>query len=303
MIFGKNFSHFKFAGFGFAFGLIFPAVALFFVEQPWFLFAIISTAPIVLGLVFFWTGKYRLIQQELLLEKSKSAHKAKLASLGEVAAGVAHEINNPLAIIGGSARLLEKYRNDPEKFRHKIESIQKSIDRIANIVNGLRKFARTDSRSKEEIVSLKNVLDDALTVISIKAQRASVPIHVCHVDLPEIKGSAGELSQVFVNLLGNAIDATANLSQKWVRIENFETETEMGLRVTDSGSGIPKEIEEKLFQPFFTTKPVGEGTGLGLSISKEIAEQNGAELRLNKDVPNTCFEIVFSKNKTKKKAA
>lgn len=98
-----------------------------------------------------------------------------------------------------------------------------------------------------------------------------------------------------MNLLNNAIDAIRNTTAPWIKIELFEEQQQVVLRVLDSADGIPAAVEEKIFQPFFTTKPVGEGTGLGLSISKGILDQHGASIALNREVRGSCFEIRFPK--------
>ena len=112
-----------------------------------------------------------------------------------------------------------------------------------------------------------------------------------------------EIEQVLVNLVNNGIDAVETKEERWIKIEIQESENEIILRVQDSGPGIPSAVAEKLFQPFFTTKPVGEGTGLGLSIIKGILDEHKAKIQLLKDHPNTCFQITFNKPKEVSNAA
>ncbi|MFN8846301.1 MAG: sensor histidine kinase [Bdellovibrionales bacterium] len=104
-----------------------------------------------------------------------------------------------------------------------------------------------------------------------------------------------EIEQVLVNLINNGIDAASKTDEKWVYINIFDEKNELVIQIIDSGNGIPPEIEEKIFQPFFTTKAVGEGTGLGLSIVKGILDQHKAQIQLRRDIKNTCFEVRFRK--------
>ncbi len=237
-----------------------------------------------------------LAEQHLQLERGKALHAAKLASIGEVAAGVAHEINNPLAVILGNLPLVGQLREDPEKFKIKLRSIEKAGERISKIVKGLKKFSRTteDVVYKPERVSA--ILSDVLILTEGRSKRHATPIEIDMQTDAQILCDSVEIEQVLVNLINNGIDVACQLPEKWIRIEVLEVGGEVVIRVIDSGREISPEVETKLFQPFFTTKPIGEGTGLGLSISKGIIDQHGAKLRLNRQFSNTCFEILFPKH-------
>ena len=228
-------------------------------------------------------------------ERAKSAHNAKLASLGEMAAGIAHEINNPLAVIAGSVSLVAKFKNDDTKFNSKLETITKSAERIEKIVKGLKKFSRTADGASHKSETIANLVSEALILTESKSKRHSTPIET-HIE-PElaIVCDGVEIEQVLVNLINNGIDAVKSNDQKWIKINAFSEGNQAVLQVIDSGHGIPVEIEKKLFQPFFTTKVVGEGTGLGLSIAKGILDNHKASFTLNRSIKNTCFEIRFAK--------
>lgn len=233
------------------------------------------------------------IQAELENERAKSIHSSKLASLGEMSAGIAHEINNPLAIISGNVRLLKRYRLDEEKFVNKVEAIEKSIARIEKIVGGLRKFSRTTGGTPFRKVSLKRIVGEAFVLVDSKAKRHETDLSFEVPEGLEIECDEVEIEQVLVNLINNSIDAIKHLESRWVKIIGFRESSLVILRVFDSGRGIHKGIEEKLFQPFFTTKEIGKGTGLGLSISKGILDQHNAHFFVNNQFENTCFEIQF----------
>jgi signal transduction histidine kinase len=231
--------------------------------------------------------------RKLEVERSKALHHAKLASLGEMAAGVAHEINNPLAIISSSSLLLEKYRGDPAKHSDKIRMITKAAERISKIVSGLRKFSRSPEKTDYKVEKLLTIVSEALILTESKSTRYSTPIRIEIDSHLEILCDQVEIEQVFINLINNGIDAVKAQPERWLKILAFEEGDQVVVQVIDSGSGIATEISQKLFQPFFTTKPVGEGTGLGLSISKGILANHQASLSLKPDSKNTCFEIRF----------
>ncbi len=242
-------------------------------------------------------------QKELDLQRNKLLVKSKFESLGEMSAGIAHEINNPLAIISGSVGLLSKFANNPEKFTAKIETIQKSCDRIARIVKSLRKFSRSGDKSCFQTTKMSKIVTEALVLTDAKSKRHSIPVTFdcstdTNVDCDEV-----EIEQVLVNLINNAIDAVKSKPEKWVKITLFEKAESLVLRVMDSGPGIKEDVRNKLFEPFFTTKKVGEGTGLGLSISKGILDEHKATITVIADSPNTCFEIRFPKAEAVKNAA
>jgi C4-dicarboxylate-specific signal transduction histidine kinase len=242
-------------------------------------------------------------KDDLERERVKALHSAKLASLGEMSAGIAHEINNPLTIIYGLVRILPKFVNNPKQLAARIEKMQAASERIAKIVSSLRKFSRTSEKPEYKHHSLADIVKEAIVLTDAKARQHSTKIEVdCrsegHVLCDEI-----EMEQVLVNLINNAVDAVKALSEKWVRIQLQEVGGRVILRIRDSGPRISPKIQQKLFQPFFTTKPVGEGTGLGLSIVKGILDDHHATIELVADERQTCFEICFPNAEVKKDAA
>ena len=239
------------------------------------------------------TEEFR-IQREIELQKNKLFHQSKLASLGEMSAGIAHEVNNPLAIIAGSAEVLEKFKDNPDKFNAKVDSIMKSCDRISKILNGLKKFSRSAGKSEFNTFCLGQIIDEAVVLISIKSERFAIPVYKKWTQGLKVFCDDIGVEQVLINLINNAIDAVKNNDDKWVRITAHRELDIVILRVIDSGPFISRELEEKIFDPFFTTKKVGEGTGLGLSITKGILDEHHATISLNRSFPTTCFEIKFN---------
>lgn len=228
-------------------------------------------------------------------ERAKTLHSSKLASLGEVSAGVAHEVNNPLAIILGTLRIFERSLDQKEKALEKIDIMIKAAERIDKIVKGLKKFSRASTESVKKMESVENIVNDTMIIIGPKSKRFGVSLQLDLQPGLSIYADGVEIEQVLINLVSNGIDAAKDKPEGWVKIKSYREEDEIVLQIIDSGLGLSPKIEEKLFQPFFTTKSVGEGTGLGLSISKGILDNHGAEIRLNKNLPNTCFEIRFPK--------
>jgi PAS domain S-box-containing protein len=236
-----------------------------------------------------------ILNQKLEEERLVSIHSAKLASLGEMAAGMAHEINNPLAIIIGKLAFLRDFKDDEEKFSAHVAAIGKSLGRIEKIVKGLSMFSRTTALNEFKHEALAGIVAESLALIQPKADRFLTPITV-DVD-PELRifCDAIEIEQVLVNLLSNAIDAVKARAERWVTVRAFADGDAVVLQVIDAGPGLGPELERKIFQPFFTTKEVGEGTGLGLSIAKGILDYHQADLRVNRSLPSTCFEVRFPK--------
>lgn len=237
--------------------------------------------------------KEMLLKEELELERVKSAQTSKLASLGELSAGVAHEINNPLMIISSNFQTIEKYLNDPVKLKDKLSKIGKSVQRITKIVNGLKRFSRIEPVSEKSIISFSRVLDDAMTFISMKASQSEIMVTVECDSNSKILCNPIEIEQVLINLVNNALDAIKNLETKWVRIVVTDRDKCIAIKVIDSGHGLPETVLNKIFDPFFTTKNVGEGTGLGLSISRSIIQDHNGELNYELENNHTCFVVVI----------
>lgn len=221
---------------------------------------------------------------------------AKLASLGEMSAGIAHEINNPLTVIAGSVRLLSRYAANPEKLVTITENIQKSSERITRIVQGLKKFSRNTEGDNYTKQSLAGIIKEAIILTDANAKGNNTLVTYEISAEPFIYCDEIEIEQVLINLINNAIDAIKDKKEKWIKIELLNSSNQPLLRITDSGDGIPEKILNKIFDPFFTTKPVGEGTGLGLSVSKGILEKHNATITIPPNAKNTCFEILFPKS-------
>ena len=239
----------------------------------------------------------RVLARQLELEKSKNLHNSRLSSLGEMSAGLAHEINNPLMIIAGNLNLLRQSIPETDITTRRLGSVEKSIGRISDILSGLKKFSRSNSDNKSMTININGLFSEAIKLIQLKpaAKNTNIQLEVDDVNPLLVKGNECSLEQVFINLLNNSIDAVGCLNDKWIKVKIGQESNHVKITITDSGLGIPAHIKEKLFEPFFTTKEVGRGTGLGLSISQGIIKDHGGDLSIDSHNPNTCFVITLPK--------
>lgn len=237
---------------------------------------------------------------ELHQNQSALAAAARLSSLGQMAGGIAHEINNPLAVISGRLEVMKMYigKNnfDSEKLLADIEKAQKTVFRIARIITALRSVAREPGAEELVRFSVDECLQETLELCEKKFQIQGVDLRVKKLaDNSWAWGRPEQVGQVLLNLLNNALDAAGEYNEKWVEVEISQEENEVVLSVIDSGYGIPAKVVENIFNPFFTTKQVGEGMGLGLSISKGIAERQGGFLLYDPKAPRTTFRLVLKR--------
>lgn len=230
--------------------------------------------------------------------EAQLAHSARLVSLGRMAAGVAHEINNPLAVIGELAGLMEDLIDDDfvaasphgELFRENVRKIQHHIDRSRDITHRLLGFARRMEPQRDQ-VDLNEVAREALSFIETEAGFRQIKVEQrLDANLPVITSDRAQLQQVVLNLLNNALDASP--AGGTVTVSTFFDDDSITVEVEDEGSGIPEELRDRIFEPFFTTKGPGEGSGLGLSICYTITKGLGGTLTFDSEVEvGTVFRL------------
>lgn len=228
------------------------------------------------------------------------AHASKMATLGEITAGVAHEINNPLHTMSLSAKVLQKMKAQglltDGALSRQLGVIEISVDRMARIVEELRAFSRDSTKDPMVPTSLSTIVSETLDLCHARFEHEDIKVYVA--PLPPYwtaECRRSQISQVFLNLLNNAHDAISELAEKWIRVECADIGLAYTIRITDSGHGIPPEIAAKIMAPFFTTKPTGRGTGLGLSISSNILTDHGGSLAIDQQAKNTSFVITLPK--------
>jgi signal transduction histidine kinase len=212
------------------------------------------------------------------------AHAEKMNVVGQLAAGVAHEINSPLDGAIEVTRVLERGELSMDEIKMLARAQHSALERIAAIVYRLLTFSRKE-QTPTEPVPVWTVIEEAVELIKYRLSRSGVDVRMPEAgDVPYIiEGEALELSQVIVNLLSNAIDASPEGGT--IKIEVYENNRWIEISVTDQGPGIPEESVDRIFTPFFTTKEIGKGTGLGLAVSKNILEQFGGKIDFINEEP------------------
>jgi len=220
-------------------------------------------------------------EQALRDTQAELVQSSKLAALGQMAAGIVHELNQPIAAIrthAASGRVLLE-REQPEQLRETLASVTRITEHMASITTQLKSFARKTPRQQEKVL-FQNCLNSALNIVAPLLDEAGVGLRK---ELPEepiyLQGSCGQLEQVLVNLVRNGVDAMQESTEKILRITLQCQKQRLELQVSDTGSGIAEENLEELFNPFFTTKEVGQGLGLGLSICYRIVDDLGGSIR------------------------
>lgn len=275
--------------------------------------------------------------EQLKISQSTILQQDKMASIGQLAAGVAHEINNPMGFISSNLSTLGKYREKLFSYiesleeiiaqtgenaaidnksqlrkKHKIDILAEDIidlldesldgaSRVKEIVQNLKGFSRVDQAQEAE-ADLNDCLDKTLSIawneIKYKAR-----VEKDYAELPAVLCFPQQLNQVFLNLMVNAAHAIDEDKEGVIRIVTRQENDRVSIVISDNGCGIPEENLERLFEPFFTTKEVGKGTGLGLSIAYDIVTKHGGELKVaSKPGEGTSFTVLLQINKEEKMA-
>jgi signal transduction histidine kinase len=224
--------------------------------------------------------------QEQLIQSEK------LAGIGILASGVAHEINNPLSgIIGMAEVALEE--EDISKSRSYLMDIMSCAERIAEIVRGLKSYSRAAKKGELGVVDLNEVLEESLKMVRLAIRPASVEVIKKFQPIEKIQANIGEIQQVFTNLITNAFQAMDGNGGRLV-LSTRSLKDSVEAKVSDSGNGIPQKYINQIFDPFFTTKNPGEGTGLGLNIVYRIVTKYEGTIDVeSKEQVGTTFKIKF----------
>jgi C4-dicarboxylate-specific signal transduction histidine kinase len=237
-------------------------------------------------------------EQELREKQEQLVQAAKLATLGELTTGVAHELNNPLnnigLFIGNVIDAVELGRGEPEPILRQLNNAMQQVHKATEIINHLRTFGRAAPVSREP-THVNQVVEESLSLMREQLKLRSIDVMLdLSPENPMVMANSIRLEQVFMNLLTNARDALADSTKKSIVIRSWVEAGSVWLEFQDSGSGVPPALEQRIFDPFFTTKEVGAGTGLGLSIAYGIMKDHEGSISLkNRPGEGATFQIAL----------
>ena len=232
------------------------------------------------------------LQQELEEEKLKSLNASKFASIGEMAAGIGHEINNPLTIVMGHHWKLEKALESAANQEANVElkKAQEATLRIGEIVKSMRHLSRVNVQQRQQTFETGKIVEAVMPLLYKNLQETGVEV-VLPTRSCEAKGHISEYAQTLLGLLHNAIQALEASTENIVMVECICNNDVVELSVSNPGDEISHEIQERMFQPFFTTREIGKGTGLGLSLAKRNMDNNGGDLTYTHISGNNIFTM------------
>jgi two-component system, LuxR family, sensor kinase FixL len=240
----------------------------------------------------------QLTQAQAMLVQS-----AKLASIGQIAAGLAHEINQPLSVIKGRAdfiQLIQKSEQDAnaDKVSASLNEISIAATRAFKIIKHLKIFSRKDELLEFQKIDINWLINESFVLLDDTLRIAGIDVKKKLAEnLPQVHCNYLQLEQVIMNMIANAKDALSESDEKQLVIQSYQRGDKICIEIMDSGQGIPKSIIDKVFDPFFTTKKVGEGTGLGLSISYGIIQDHHGTLTVDSsEGEGSCFTISLPTN-------
>jgi PAS domain S-box-containing protein len=232
-------------------------------------------------------------------ERQRMIESEKMASIGLLTAGIAHELGNPLGAIRGRLEMLESMLAQDEFQKEfadlSVKKMIQSVDRMSKIIRSLKSYSRDGSKDAKQPFNLTELIADIIEVSVQKCSKNGIQVKTFGLDLPAIiLGRETEIGQVVVNLFNNAFDAVKDQDHPSIEIHMQMNDDWCELDFFDSGPGVPEDCVGKIFDPFYTTKEVGQGTGLGLSISRSIIENHGGSLEYFYQ-DKTCFRIRLPK--------
>jgi C4-dicarboxylate-specific signal transduction histidine kinase len=236
-------------------------------------------------------------EQELRDKQEQLVQAGKLATLGELTTGVAHELNNPLnnigLFVGNALDLIQLGTADPERISGELDNAMHQVRKASEIISHLRTFGRAAPVSREPVL-INDVIMRALSLMQeqFRLRQIDLNLKLCD-DNPLVLGNAIQLEQVLINLLTNARDAVSLSAVRTISIECVVDAPFVELVISDTGEGIPEGLEQRIFDPFFTTKEVGKGTGLGLSITYGIIKEHHGTITVAKTPPGTGATFVI----------
>jgi signal transduction histidine kinase len=248
----------------------------------------------------------KAVEDELKQVNQQLYQSVKLSALGELAAGVAHELNQPLnamnLIVGGMLREIARGPFDESSLDERLTEIGTQITRMAELIAHMRAFSRTTDGEDFEALDISKVCGSALTLFQPHCDTYGIEIVAELAPLPPVLGNSIRLEQMFINLIANACHAVENVGEvnKRIRVAAFESHRSLAaaaavnVEISDNGPGVPDSLAQKIFEPFFTTKQPGDGTGLGLSIARKIIEDHQGSITLTSRMgEGTTFRVAL----------
>ena len=256
----------------------------------------------VLNLLSKITGsliKSWMLECELEESKVAAMNANKFAALGQMAGGLSHELNNPLAIINLSSNMLlkkaKKHKVSDDELVEGLKKIVTTVDRMAEIISSIKQITRMEKKTQNDSIQLDFLIEESLNLCSNFLDKEDIDLRVSISEgLPKVNVNPVEMSQVLINIYKNSYDAVAKQKNKKISIDCMKRGNKVVIEISDNGPGISKDVINHVMEPFYTTKPVGEGTGLGLSISKNLCERNRAKLYIDEEREDTTFIVEFS---------
>jgi two-component system NtrC family sensor kinase len=245
------------------------------------------------------SGEMDKLKMQIERDRQKAAHNLagcmRLTAIGQLTAGVAHELNNPLSVILGFAQSLIQHPGDRDTMVNSLSTIEREAQRCKRVVQDLLNFSRLP-RPGKVLENIEQVLEGALSLVETQTRIQSVElIRELSSDVPLLYLDRHRIQQMIINLCINALDAMPKGGKLTIGVSpspNSKNPTGVDIHVADTGTGIPPNLRERIFEPFFTTKEPGKGTGLGLSLVREIVKDHGGRLEFwSEENKGTTFTI------------
>lgn len=276
-----------------------PGYALYSSAFDLVVYGIFAVSSIALSLEILKTSHDQELDQLVKERNQKLYSQSKYSELGMMSAGIAHEINNPLAVIQARATQLMRFTNKPEYEKEMTEGLAQILytsERINRTVQGIREFVHQDDNAAFKDIGLKDVVDDVLVFCGQRLKNHGIHLRFYGLENFTVRGNKIQLEQVILNLINNSFDAIEFLPDKWIEMSVEKTNEKLHIFFKDSGPGIPPEVASRMMEPFFSTKDLRKGTGLGLALARGIAEQHGGKLIYLKEAQHTTFMLELPQN-------
>lgn len=258
---------------------------------------------IQIGLIYFTILRYRL-NKKIDQQHDQLVLQTRLSTLGMISAELAHEINSPLMVIDGRLKIAQQdlaaVEIDKDKLGKNLEVIKRNSGRIQSIIKSFKTLSKSGTNDPFEWIQVKHLIEELQELVGQKVNEEKISLTF---KIPEedilIEVRKIQIIQVLTNMVNNSIEAIKDQSERWIRIEFTKNMADLNATITDSGNGIAPDLQDHIFEAFYSTKNSTEGTGLGLSISRKIMKEHNGDLTYEASHPNTQFKLSFRNKKTR----